>query len=143
MFKGELSQSIDFTIRDYETCAEQLELDERQKVKYFVNVLKDSPRIFFYSFYKKDMDLEIICDRMRPEYHSDSRQLQVQNSLETLKLTTFMEERDINSVSEGLTKLVDYIERLFRSVPRASVKISTRLFTYAKRSLSSRGRELP
>ncbi len=43
MFKGNLSQSIDFTIRDYETCAEQLELDERQKVKYFVNFLEDSP----------------------------------------------------------------------------------------------------
>ncbi len=143
MFKGELSQSIDFTIRDYETCAEQLELDERQKVKYFVNVLKESPRKFFYSFYKKDMDLEIICDRMRQEYHSDSRQLQVQNSLETLKLTTFMEERDITSVSEGLTKLVDYIERLVPQCPQGFREDKHKILYLAKRSLSSRGRELP
>ncbi len=46
MFKGDLLQSIDLTIRDYTTCAEQLELDERQKVTYFVNVLEDSPRNF-------------------------------------------------------------------------------------------------
>ncbi len=46
MYKVDLSQPIDFTIRDYETCAEQFELDERQNVKYFVNVLEDSPMYF-------------------------------------------------------------------------------------------------
>ncbi len=67
MFKGDLSQSIDFTIRSYETCAVQLELDENQKAKYFFNVLEYSTRRFFYSFLKKDMDLETIRSRMRQE----------------------------------------------------------------------------
>eukprot|EP00171_Calliarthron_tuberculosum_P000682 IDg682t1 len=82
MFKGDLSQSIDSTIRDYETCAEQLQLDASQK-----------------------------------EYHSDSRQLQVQSNLETLRPAKFMEENDISSVSDGLSKIVDYIERLTPQCP--------------------------
>ncbi len=35
-----------------------------------------------------------------------------------MKLTTFMEERDITSVSEGLKKLVVYIERLASQCPQ-------------------------
>ncbi len=33
-------------------------------------------------------------------------------------MTKFMEERDITSVSEGLTKLVNYIERLAPQCPQ-------------------------
>ncbi len=64
------------------------------------------------------MDFETIHARMRKEYHSESRQLQVMSTLETLKLTKFMQERDITSVAEGLTKLVDYIERLTPQCPQ-------------------------
>eukprot|EP00171_Calliarthron_tuberculosum_P004860 IDg4860t1 len=116
MFKGDLSQSIQFCIRDYETCAEQLQLDASQKVSYFVNILQDSPRFFFYSFYVRRMDFKTVCEKMRKEYNSDSRQLQVQSNLETLRLAKFMEENEISSVSEGLTKVFDYIERLLPNV---------------------------
>ncbi len=54
---------------------------------------------------------------MRQDFHSGSRQLQVQSTLKTLKLTMFMEESDIASVSEGLAKLVDYIEGLASQYP--------------------------
>ncbi len=80
------------------------------------------------------MDFETICARMRKEYHSDSRQLQVMSTLETLRVTKFMQERGITSVSEGLTKLVDYIERLTRNVHRASKKTATKRVICAVRS---------
>ncbi len=64
------------------------------------------------------MDFETICGRMRKGYHGESRQLQVMSTLETLNLTKFMQERDITSVSEGLTKLVGYIERLTPQCPQ-------------------------
>ncbi len=88
MFTGHISQSNDFTVGDYETCAEQLELDERQKLTYFVSVLR-TPRAFFYSFFKKDMDSRPLS-RTSQEYHAKSRPLHVMSTLDTLKLTKFM-----------------------------------------------------
>lgn len=54
---------------------------------------------------------EMAC-MMIQEYNSDARQLQVQGRLDTLRLDKFMAEHLITSHSEGLTKIVDLIERL-------------------------------
>eukprot|EP00171_Calliarthron_tuberculosum_P020181 IDg20181t1 len=116
-FTGELSQSIDLTIRDYEVCARQYKLSAEQKANYFVNALKGPARTFFIAHHTPGFSFEDIIKMMMGEYNSNSRQLQVQSVLETLKLKTFMTEKEVSSLSVGLTKLVDHIERLSPQCP--------------------------
>ena len=111
-FTGDIKQSIELTIRDYNVCARQHKLTPKQKADFFVNVLADPARTFFFNNARDDMTFEQMADMMVKEYNSDARQLQVQGMLETLRLDKYMAEHDISSHSEGLTKLVDVIERL-------------------------------
>lgn len=49
---------------------------------------------------------------MLKEYVSDDRQLHVKGTLETLRFRSFMSDKGLADVSEGLTKLVDHINEL-------------------------------
>lgn len=55
--------------------------------------------------------------RMLSEYASDARQLQVKGTLEAFRLRSFMKEKDITDITEGLTKLVDHINELTSQCP--------------------------
>ena len=82
-----------------------------------MNALDGPARNFFYNHFKDDWSYDAISDLMRNEYDSDARQLQVQNALENLRLQRFMSEKEIASASEGLTKVVDHIEKLSPECP--------------------------
>ena len=105
-FKGNLSQSVEFLLRDYEACAHQHRLTPAQKAEYFMNVLEGPARTYLLNKYAQGMAYEHVVQLMRREYDSDSRQLQVQSTLECLNLDTFMSTRSLNTHSDGLTKLV-------------------------------------
>lgn len=59
-----------------------------------------------------------MSSRVKREYDSDSRQLQVQSTLERHNLRTFMNEYSLTSFSTGLSQIVEQIERL---TPQCSV----------------------
>eukprot|EP00171_Calliarthron_tuberculosum_P022446 IDg22446t1 len=51
-FTGDLSQSIELLLRDYETCARQHRLSESQKSDYLINVLEGPARTFLLNNYE-------------------------------------------------------------------------------------------
>ena len=111
-FTGDLSQSIEMTLRDYNVCFRQHRLSTNQKAEFFINVLSGPARTFFFNNARDDMSFEEKARIMTGEYNSDSRQLQVQGMLETLRLDKHMSEHEVSSSSEGLTQIIDLIERL-------------------------------
>lgn len=63
------------------------------------------------------MSFNETAEIMLKEYVSFARQLQIKGTLETLRLRSFMKERNIGDVSEGLTKMVEYINELCLQCP--------------------------
>lgn len=59
-------------------------------------------------------DMELI---MLKKYKCDARQQQVKKILDMLRLGTFMSERDLMFITEGLKKLVNYIDNLDPQFP--------------------------
>ena len=55
------------------------------------------------------MNFGEMVDMMIKESNRNSRQLQAQGVLEALQLDKFMDENNINTLSEGLTEIVDLI----------------------------------
>ena len=53
-----------------------------------------------------------MAEMMLKECNSDARQLQVQGTLEILRLDKYMTKHEITDISEGLTKIVKHIEYL-------------------------------
>ena len=111
-FTGDLSQSIDMTFRDFNFRARQHRLSDRQKADFFINVPAGPARTFFFNNATDTMDFEEMAKMMVLEYNSEARQLQVQGRLETLRLERHMSEQDVSSPSEGLTQIIDILERL-------------------------------
>ena len=111
-FTGEITQSIHLLIRDYSVCARQHRLSRAQLADYFVNVLEGPARTFFFNNARNDMSFDDMAEMMVKEYNSDARQLQVQGTLEILRLDKYMTEHEITDVSDGLTKIVNLIENL-------------------------------
>ena len=63
-FTGDLSQSIDMTPRNYNVCARQHRLSDRQKAEFFINTLAGPPRIFFFNYATDTMDFEEMAKMM-------------------------------------------------------------------------------
>eukprot|EP00171_Calliarthron_tuberculosum_P004009 IDg4009t1 len=74
-------------------------------------------RTFFIGNYILGCSFDDVVTLMMGEYNSDSRQLQVQSSLENLRLSKFMAEKEISSLSDGLNKMVEHIECLTPQCP--------------------------
>ena len=81
MFEGDIKQSIDHLLRDYENCGRQLKLNATQMADYFVKVLKEPARSFFYDNVQHGMTYGDIANMMQKEFNSDARQL---NTLQEL-----------------------------------------------------------
>ena len=58
-----------------------------------------------------------VLELMKREYDSESRQLQVQCTLECLSLDAFMSVRSLRTYSDGLTKLFEHFELLTPQCP--------------------------
>lgn len=82
------------------------------KSDFFVNVLADHAWNFFFYNARDEMTFDEMAAMMIKEYNSDARQLQVRSTLENLRLDKYMAEHEISTQSEGLTRLVELIERL-------------------------------
>ena len=100
------------TLRDFNVCVRQHRLSDRQKADLFINVLAGPARKFFFNNATDTMNFEEMAKMMVLEYNSYARQLQVQGRLETLRLERHMSEQDVSSPSEGLTQIIDNLERL-------------------------------
>ena len=74
-FTGDLSQSIEMTLRDYNVCSRQHRLSTKQKADFFINVLSGPARTFFFNNARDNMSFEEMARMMTGEYNSDSRQL--------------------------------------------------------------------
>lgn len=64
-FKGNITQPIDQTLRDYNTCAAQFGLTEKEKATYFVNILESTGRDFFFDNYETSILYEPIKQMMK------------------------------------------------------------------------------
>ena len=111
-FTGDLTQSIELVLRDYNVCARQHKLSRTQMADYFVNILDGPARTFFFNNARNEMTFSDMASMMVREYNSDARQLHVKGILEGLRLQKFMAEHNIANVSQGLTKLINLIEEL-------------------------------
>ena len=80
-FTGDLSQSIELVLRDYNVCARQHKLSRAQMADYFVNVLDGPARTFFFNNARNEMTFSEMASMMVREYNSDARQLHVKASL--------------------------------------------------------------
>ena len=117
LFDGDITQSIDHTLRHYENCARQLKLTPIQLAECFVHTHAEPARSYFYNNVQFGMTYSDIAAMMREGYNSDFRQLMVQHELENLTLAKFMDENDISSTSVGLTKLIDRLHQMTPQCP--------------------------
>lgn len=111
-FKGDLSQSIQTSLKPYQICCRQYSLSQAQKADFLVHAFDGPARTFFFNNTLETMMFQERCAVMLKEYNSDARQLQVKGKIDNLRLKTFMEEKDISEVSEGLSQLVELVEEL-------------------------------
>ena len=132
-FRGATEQSVNNLIRDFEICAAQQCLDERQMSLFFVNALGDPARQYFLTHCSLHMPFAQIAAHMRRHYNSDTRQFQLQSEMDSLDLMTLMRKQDISDDAKGLRKLVDHINALASQLPPGFVMIRIRRAIYAKR----------
>lgn len=116
-FNGDLSQDIMETMKLYAICSRQHRLSQAQKADFFVHVFEGSARKFFFENANGEMPYNDMVRVMLKEYVSDARQMQVKGTLETLRLRSFMKEKELEDVSEGLSKMVEHINELSPQCP--------------------------
>lgn len=73
---------------------------------FFVQVLDGATRKPYFENCHEYMKYVEIVEVMLSKYDSDSWQVKVKGTLETLRLKLFMEEEEISDISEGLTMLI-------------------------------------
>ena len=118
-FDGIGNRSILTAVRDYELCADQIELvDDRLKASYFANVFTKEAREYFLSFYQKGMPYEVVRARMIEQYNSRSMQSTLQAEMDALDFATYKQRKGIDSDSTALRQLVDYINNTAPRLPK-------------------------
>lgn len=100
------------TLKLYSICTRKHRLSQAQKADFFVYILKGSAGKFFFENVSDGMQYNEIVQIMLNEYVSDAEQMQVKGTRETLRLRSFMKEKEIENVSDGLTKIVKHIQEL-------------------------------
>ncbi len=116
-FSGDISESIEVAIQDYDICANQLQLYATQKTHCFVNVFKGAARNFVFDHFEANMSYLVLVAMMKAEYDSDSHQFQIYHELESLRLSSFMRRKEITDDSVGLPEVVDKINHLTPKCP--------------------------
>ena len=125
-YSGDLSQSLQNTLRDCNVCALQLELTPRQKSLFFINVFGGTARDYFFQHCREEMTYDELVKFMRTGFDNNARQLAIESDLETLTLEKIMRDNEIISstiivdANMGLTKLADKINSLFPQMPNQS-----------------------
>ena len=116
-FSGDLSQSIELKLRDYNVCSLQHRLSTTQKSDYFVNLLDGPARTFFFNNGQDEMQFEEMAQMMTKDFNSNARQIQVYGIISKLHITSVMAEHEISSFTVGLNKTVSIIEEMSPQCP--------------------------
>lgn len=116
-FTGDMMNSIDLVLRDYDIYARQQNLSPAQKSDYFLNLLDGPARTHFIQVYFEGMTFEEIRNIMLHCYNSNSRQSQVYSTLGSLRLDTVMTKHSLNSEPEVIKEIVYLIHRLTPKFP--------------------------
>ena len=93
MFEGDITQSIDHLLPDYENCDRQVKLNATEMAHFFVHVLKEPARSFFYDNFQHGMTYGDIANMMQKEFNSDARELHTLQEFDTLTFMKCMEEK--------------------------------------------------
>ena len=118
-FSGDLSQSIELTLRDYRHCSVLYELDDQAMATNFSAALRGPARAFHLSNIKKGMPFSDTERFMSAEYNSSSRQIQVRRNLDALRINGIMNEKGLCSEEDALKEIINRIETLVPQCPPA------------------------
>lgn len=105
-FDGNTTQSIYWSLRDYEVCVKQLRLNAQQNHDLFLNVFDSPTRDYFYDSYSDDIKFTQFACVVAREYGSSARRLVVQSELELLTFENFTTSQNISDEATGLSRLV-------------------------------------
>ena len=111
-FKGQLDQCIHTTFKMFDIYSRQYKLSENQKSDILVHAFDGAARAFFLNKTADSMTYDEKKKIMLKEYDNDARQVQVKGKLDSIRLKSFMIENEISDQAEGLTNLVEKIEKL-------------------------------
>lgn len=92
-FTGEVKQSIQVTLKMYETTARKFSLNADQMAALSIHVLDGSVSLLLIHNEKNGDSYDVIKDMMLSEYNSEDLQLQVEGHLKQIILRNVMSER--------------------------------------------------
>jgi len=118
-FSGALTQSIAVTLRDYRHASGLYKLDDTCMANNFALALEDPAKDFFLSTVQPGMSFEDISKLMLAEYNSNSRQIQVRRMLDTMRIDTYMAEKELTSEQAALTDMITTIDSMVPQCPPA------------------------
>ena len=87
-FTGNLSQSVQITIKMYDICSRQYNLTRRQMSDVFLHIFDGAARNFYFTNRDDAMSYEHKRDMMLMQYNSDVRQMQIKGILDILRCGT-------------------------------------------------------
>ncbi len=117
-FSGAPEQSIDNLIREIEICAVQQSLDPSQMSLSLVNAVADPVRQIFLTSCSSRISFEQIVSSMRRHCNSETHKLQKQSEMDSMELISFIHRHKFSNYTDGLAKLVDYINILAPQLPQ-------------------------
>lgn len=117
-FSGKIGEDVNEYIFNYKEAAIDYELSTDQMLKYFHNLFDGEAK----SFYRHHVQtyctsFEEASTKIQLEFNSIARQNRVRKYLQSLSLTSIMEEKSC-SVAEGLEKLREVITKFTPQGPR-------------------------
>ena len=117
-FSGKLGEDLNEAINLYLDAANDYELNQEQRLKYFHTIFEGEARRFYrLKVSKRVPTFSEACVKMRTEFKRITRQNRVRKYLQGLRLTAVMRERSC-SVTEALEELRETITKFSQQGPR-------------------------
>ncbi|GAB0489865.1 hypothetical protein MMPV_001091 [Pyropia vietnamensis] len=117
-FSGDLGESWNEYVAEYQQVARDYELTASQKLQYMHNLLRgDAKRFFLDRVHGTAATFAQAVDMVSAEYNSIVRQDRVKNYLSGLRLSSFV--KDGTDVTAALEKTYKTISKLAPQVPRS------------------------
>lgn len=142
-FSGDISQSIELTIRDYIVCVRQRKFTPNQKADLFINTLADPARTYFFNLARDNMSFEEMAAMMVSQYNNGARQLKVQGVLETLRLVSTCPSMKSKASPKAWPRSLISLNVWPHNASVSSGLMWTRSTTFRRPYLVSSGRLLP
>ena len=108
-YSGKIGENINEVIDNYCHAADDYNLNEDQKLRYFHNIFDgEAKRFYCTSIAGTQASFDAAVQRMLQEFNSITRQNRVRKLLQNLRLSHFLKTKN-GSVSEGLEELRETI----------------------------------